>query len=42
MKTEELICHLGKNELKVEKGPVRRTGAPGPIISVYIRDRIKT
>lgn len=35
MKTEELICHLGKNEVKVEEGPVRRTGALGHHIRVH-------
>ncbi|MGQ8923123.1 VOC family protein [Bacillus halotolerans] len=33
-----LIEHLRKNNVKVEEGPVKRTGALGPIISVYIRD----
>jgi catechol 2,3-dioxygenase-like lactoylglutathione lyase family enzyme len=38
IKTEELMSHLRKNGVKVEEGPVKRTGACGPIISVYIRD----
>jgi catechol 2,3-dioxygenase-like lactoylglutathione lyase family enzyme len=33
-----LIEHLRKNNVMVEEGPVKRTGALGPIISVYIRD----
>ncbi|GIP31760.1 VOC family protein [Paenibacillus sp. J2TS4] len=38
MTIEELISHLGNHDVEIEEGPVRRTGALGPIISVYIRD----
>ncbi|WP_299413303.1 VOC family protein [uncultured Sulfitobacter sp.] len=30
--------HLAKHGTKVENGPVARTGATGPILSVYLRD----
>jgi catechol 2,3-dioxygenase-like lactoylglutathione lyase family enzyme len=33
-----VIEHLQEAEIVVEQGPVRRTGARGPIISVYIRE----
>ncbi|MFM1654655.1 VOC family protein [Brevibacillus sp. B_LB10_24] len=38
MKAEEILAHLHKHQVPVEEGPVRRTGALGPIQSVYIRD----
>ena len=31
-------AHLEERNIPVEAGPVRRTGAVGPILSVYIRD----
>lgn len=34
----DVIAHLGKLEIPIELGPVGRTGATGPIRSVYIRD----
>jgi catechol 2,3-dioxygenase-like lactoylglutathione lyase family enzyme len=34
----EIISDLGKNGVLIERGPVRRTGANGPIVSVYFRD----
>jgi catechol 2,3-dioxygenase-like lactoylglutathione lyase family enzyme len=34
----ELIEHLALHEVVIEEGPVERTGATGPIRSVYIRD----
>ena len=34
----EVIRHLQQHEVSVEEGPVRRTGAMGPIESVYFRD----
>lgn len=34
----EVITHLGKSGVTIEEGPVRRTGATGPILSVYFRD----
>ncbi len=35
---DDIILHLGNYGLRVEEGPVLRTGATGPIISIYIRD----
>ena len=35
---EEVISHLKACEVEVEDGPVSRTGACGPITSVYLRD----
>ncbi|ACL57806.1 VOC family protein [Methylobacterium nodulans] len=35
---EEAIAHLGRHGVAVELGPVRRSGAAGPGISVYFRD----
>ena len=35
---DELLVHLKKCEVAIEQGPVERTGASGPILSVYIRD----
>ena len=32
------IKHLEKFETKIEQGPVARTGATGPLMSIYIRD----
>lgn len=34
----EIIAHLGKKGVAIEEGPVARTGATGPILSVYFRD----
>ncbi len=34
----EVIAHLKEQDVPVELGPVGRTGALGPIESVYIRD----
>ncbi len=34
----EVITHLGSRGVDIEEGPVRRTGAVGPITSVYFRD----
>ena len=30
--------HLGALGIAIEEGPVRRTGATGPILSLYLRD----
>ena len=30
--------HLEKAGVEIEEGPVRRTGAEGPILSIYLRD----
>ncbi len=35
---ELVIAHLRDCEVKIEEGPVSRTGARGAILSVYIRD----
>ncbi|WP_101068986.1 VOC family protein [Roseovarius salinarum] len=32
------LAHLGNSDVTVELGPVPRTGATGPITSLYIRD----
>ena len=34
----EVIAHLAHEGLPIELGPVPRTGATGPILSVYLRD----
>ncbi len=34
----EVIRHLSACGVAIEEGPVRRTGATGPILSLYIRD----
>ena len=34
----EVIAHLAVEGVPVIEGPVRRTGAAGPIVSVYLRD----
>lgn len=35
---EDIIAHLQAEDVVIEKGPIRRTGATGPILSVYFRD----
>lgn len=34
----EVVVHLGRLGVAIEEGPVPRTGATGPILSVYFRD----
>lgn len=34
----EVVAHLERNGVVIEEGPVPRTGALGPITSVYFRD----
>src|SRR5215208_6949182 len=34
----EVVEHLGANGVEIFEGPVRRTGATGPLLSVYFRD----
>ena len=34
----QIIYHLRVNHIEVLEGPLRRTGAVGPVISVYFRD----
>ncbi|QLC77458.1 VOC family protein [Pseudomonas sp. LPB0260] len=36
--TERILAHLAEQGVPVEEGPVMRTGALGPIESVYFRD----
>ncbi len=35
---ENWATHLGAHDIKIEQGPVARTGATGPIRSLYLRD----
>jgi len=35
---DEVIDHMSACDVKIEEGPVSRTGATGAITSVYIRD----
>ncbi|XP_054326584.1 glyoxalase domain-containing protein 5 isoform X2 [Pongo pygmaeus] len=35
---EEMIQHLKACDVPIEEGPVPRTGAKGPIMSIYFRD----
>lgn len=35
---DEILAHLQAHGVNVEEGPVQRTGATGPILSVYFRD----
>jgi catechol 2,3-dioxygenase-like lactoylglutathione lyase family enzyme len=35
---EEVVAHMESTGVTIEEGPVERTGAEGPILSVYIRD----
>ncbi|MGW8161118.1 MAG: VOC family protein [Desulfobulbales bacterium] len=35
---EKVLDHMAKRQVRVIEGPVRRTGATGPILSVYFRD----
>ena len=30
--------HLSEHNITIEQGPVKRTGATGPILSLYVRD----
>ena len=34
----EVVSHLTREGVKIEEGPVERSGARGPISSVYLRD----
>lgn len=34
----EIAAHLGAQGIAIEDGPVERSGARGPILSLYIRD----
>jgi|GEM_PF-82315 catechol 2,3-dioxygenase-like lactoylglutathione lyase family enzyme len=35
---DEMIAHLAERKVPIEAGPVHRTGARGPMTSVYVRD----
>jgi catechol 2,3-dioxygenase-like lactoylglutathione lyase family enzyme len=35
---DEVVAHLAAERVTIIEGPVRRTGATGPILSVYFRD----
>lgn len=35
---EKVIAHLSATNTKIIDGPVARTGATGPLVSVYLRD----
>jgi catechol 2,3-dioxygenase-like lactoylglutathione lyase family enzyme len=35
---QELVSHLSSCEVAIIEGPVQRSGAAGPILSVYFRD----
>ena len=35
---DEVIAHLQACDIEIEEGPIQRTGAEGPILSVYLRD----
>jgi catechol 2,3-dioxygenase-like lactoylglutathione lyase family enzyme len=35
---DQVIAHLDAERVAIIEGPVRRTGATGPILSVYFRD----
>ena len=35
---DQVVAHLQQCGIEIEEGPVQRTGAEGPILSVYLRD----
>lgn len=35
---EDVVAHLERASVTIERGPVERAGATGPIVSVYFRD----
>lgn len=35
---DEIVAHLQHSSVPIEQGPVDRTGATGPIRSIYVRD----
>jgi len=35
---DDWMTHLAALDIEIEQGPVTRTGATGPILSIYIRD----
>ena len=37
-KIKDWVCHLKNKGINIEIGPEKKTGALGPILSIYIRD----
>lgn len=35
---EDWQTHLSNHNITIEQGPIKRTGATGPILSLYVRD----
>jgi catechol 2,3-dioxygenase-like lactoylglutathione lyase family enzyme len=35
---DEVVDRLGRLGIPIEEGPLGRTGAVGPLISIYVRD----
>lgn len=35
---DAIIQHLAAQHVAIEEGPIQRTGAQGPLLSVYVRD----
>ena len=35
---DAVVRHLGEQQVAIEGGPIERTGAQGPLLSVYLRD----
>ena len=35
---DAIIQHLTAQQVAIEEGPIQRTGAQGPLLSVYVRD----
>ncbi|MEJ2621321.1 MAG: VOC family protein [Candidatus Thiodiazotropha sp.] len=38
VRLDEVAAHLKQNQIEIIEGPVERTGAEGPILSIYLRD----
>lgn len=38
VKLEEMRAHIEQQGVAIEQGPIERTGATGPILSIYIHD----
>ncbi|KIN62487.1 putative ring-cleaving dioxygenase [Sulfitobacter noctilucicola] len=35
---DDWMIHLAQQDVRIEEGPVPRTGATGPLMSIYLRD----